>query len=566
MSGDAGSSKQLRACSCWKLAVVLMLGVARIGAIHAQPPQAETFLPGRNFSGAWEGIIEDAVRPIVIQIDFDEGKAKFDSAGSESFPIEKSVNVGVRLGFKVQIGGHRFDFDGKSLPDKPNEIRGTVHFSARDVPFWLRRLPKLPAPKGRVEAWQQDLDALISRFLLYDRSFPLERRRAFRQRIDALRPLLKKLSDQAIMVEVARALALADNGHTRLYLLRNRTEVRQLPIRVWWFRNRLHIVRAASEHADLVGCRILTIGAASVEKAFSAVRGIDSGSNSWQRYMSSYFLTSPDVLYGAGIIQDANRVTLGLACGDTRRDVELAPSPLHRSIRPDEAWWNLAPSHRHPDYNLIPALRSDKAPLYLQRPEENYWFQYIPENRVLYVQFNRSQEMPSGTKLKQFTETVAQALEIQKPRALIFDLRFNTGGNLFLGTGLMKMIATHSANVPVFVITGRATFSAGISAAAQLKQWAHATIVGEPVGDSLDFWAEGGNLILPNSGLAAHYASGFHAYSTRRYPDRQIFVDLDVDSLKPDIAAEPSWSDYIEGTDVALRAIVERLNATRSAK
>jgi hypothetical protein len=277
--------------------------------------------------------------------------------------------------------------------------------------------------------------------------------------------------------------------------------------------------------------------------------------------MSSYFLTSPDVLFGAGITHDADRVRLGVVCGDNHRDVELVPSPLQRSSRPDEAWWNLAPSYRHADYNLISALRSDKAPPYLRKPEENYWCQYIPEDRILYVQYNRSQEMASGTTLRQFTETVAQTLEVQQPRALIFDLRFNTGGNLFLGTDLMKMIATHSPKVPVFAITGRATFSAGISAAAQLKQWARATIVGEPAGDSLDFWAEGGNLILPNSGLTAHYASGFHAYSKRRYADRQIFVDLDVDSLKPEIVVEPSWSDYIKGTDVAWLAIVRRLDS-----
>jgi hypothetical protein len=226
-----------------KLALAMMLAVDQIGVLAEQP----------RLAGTWEGIIEDAVRPIVVQIDFDEGKAKFDSAGSGSFPIQKSIDAGSHLRFKVQIGDHGFTFDGKRLQHRSNYIEGTVHFSARDVPFWLRPLPKLSHPKDRVEAWQQDLDALTSRFLLYDRSFPPNRRQAFRRRIDALRSVLKELSDQAIMVRVARALALAGNGHTRLYLLRNRTEVRQLPIRVWWFRDRLHIVRTTSEHSKPYG-------------------------------------------------------------------------------------------------------------------------------------------------------------------------------------------------------------------------------------------------------------------------------------------------------------------------
>ena len=85
---------------------------------------------------------------------------------------------------------------------------------------------------------------------------------------------------------------------------------------------------------------------------------------------------------------------------------------------------------------------------------------------------------------------------------------------------LMTSLHEKLAGKPVFVITGRATFSAGILHAVQWKQWG-ATIVGEQVGDDLDFWAEGGNVLLPNSKLTIHYANGFHGYSKVEYPDRR---------------------------------------------
>jgi hypothetical protein len=113
------------------------------------------------------------------------------------------------------------------------------------------------------------------------------------------------------------------------------------------------------------------------------------------------------------------------------------------------------------------------------------------------------------------------------------------------------------------VITGRATFSAGISHTAQWKEWG-ATIVGEPVGDELDWWAEGGNLELPNSKLTVHYSNGFHGYSKRDYPERRpYFVDFEVDTLAPDIRAEMTWSEYASGRDPSMERIEAALARTK---
>ncbi len=118
--------------------------------------------------------------------------------------------------------------------------------------------------------------------------------------------------------------------------------------------------------------------------------------------------------------------------------------------------------------------------------------------------------------------------------------------------------------MPVVVLTGRATFSAGITHAAQWKQFAQAAIVGEPVGDHLDMWSEGGNLVLPNSGLTVHYANGFHGYSQRDYPQFQpYFADLNVATITPDVEVEATWSDYAAGRDPVFDAAVARIRKSR---
>jgi hypothetical protein len=538
------------------LALCLLLGMASAGVTAADTRSGD-------LDGVWEGVVEAPARPLVVAVDFGAGTAKVDVTGSAALAVEGLASADCRVRFRIAAGGRALAFDGARSGTR---IRGTVHVDEADVPFWLERLPALPAPRDRVEAWQQDLDAMLTRFLRYDRSFSPRARAAFRDRIARLRRSLRSRSDQEVLVELARAVALAGNAHTRLYLLRNRTEVRQLPIRVWWFRDRLHVVRATAEHRDLVGCRILKIGSMDAAAAAARVRGIDAGNDSWQRYMSAYFLTSPDVLFGAGVVKSAEEVVLTVSDGGRRREVRLAPLPLRKTTAPVEAWRDLAPAYRDVG-EWVSALGAGDAPLYLRRPETNYWFEYLPERRVVYLQYNRSQEAPEGPTVRELSDALVREVEERKPEAIVVDLRFNTGGNLQVATPLMKTVAERLGGLPVYVVTGRATFSAGLSHVAQLRQWARATLVGEPPGEGLEYWSEGGNLLLPNSKVTAHYANAFHAYSKREYPDRRpYYLDLDVDSIAPDVLVDSTWADYIHGRDPAMDAIAARLRASERSR
>ncbi|MGH9871917.1 MAG: hypothetical protein ACRD9S_05545 [Pyrinomonadaceae bacterium] len=538
-------------CFC----VILSVVGATVTAADAQGPNSAVL------KGGWEGVIEAPRRPIVVATDFGSGTAKLDVTGSSSWTIENLSNNAGQVRFQINVGNQAFHFAG-ALSE--TEVRGTVRVAEEVLPFWLERLPVLPTPRDRVEAWQQDLNDVLTRFLRYDRSFSADARSAFHNRIASLQKSLGTKSDQEIIVELARAVALGGNAHTRLYLIRNRTEVRRLPIRVWWFKDQLRIVRATKEQTNLLGCRILKIGAMDVAAAAARVRGIKAGNNSWQRYMSAYFLTSPDVLFGSGVVPSPDQVALTIKCGGESRVVQLAPLPLRRETTPVEAWWDLALEPRDANASFVSALQANSAPLYLRNTRKNYWFEYLPEYRAIYLQYNRSQEAPDGINMKEFTGSLVREVEQRKPAALIFDLRFNTGGNLEVATPLMKTVAEKLGGIPVFVITGRSTFSAGITHVVQLKQWARATIVGEPVGDGLDTWSEGGNLTLPNSKLTVHYANAFHAYSKREYPDRRPYLlDFDVDSVAPDAMVEPSWTEYIQGKDPVLEAVIKRIRSAR---
>ena len=104
--------------------------------------------------------------------------------------------------------------------------------------------------------------------------------------------------------------------------------------------------------------------------------------------------------------------------------------------------------------------------------------------------------------------------------------------------------------------------SAAITTVATLKQAGgdRVRIVGEDVGDRLDFWAEGGTFALPNAFLQVHYAAGRHRYDgpcddrrdcfwlDERYPAR-------VHDLRPDIPAPWTFAAYRQRRDPALEAV-----------
>ena len=71
-------------------------------------------------------------------------------------------------------------------------------------------------------------------------------------------------------------------------------------------------------------------------------------------------------------------------------------------------------------------------------------------------------------------------------------------------------------------------------------------------------WSEGGNVVLPNTGLTLHYANGFHSYSPREYPAfRQYnYPDLSVSEVGPDVPVETGLVQYLAGRDPAMEAIL----------
>ena len=80
----------------------------------------------------------------------------------------------------------------------------------------------------------------------------------------------------------------------------------------------------------------------------------------------------PEVLQALGVVKDINHAAFLLQTQDGSRH-ELVLAPVEES---DELVWSDAVS------NLA------AKPLYLKRPDANFWFEYRKEEKLVYLQFN----------------------------------------------------------------------------------------------------------------------------------------------------------------------------------
>ena len=191
---------------------------------------------------------------------------------------------------------------------------------------------------------------------------------------------------------------------------------------------------------------------------------------------------------------------------------------------------------------LVPVV---DPPLFRQKLGEPFWFTHLQDSQTTYANFKR---YPS---LKQNARDLFAAVDRNRPARLVIDLRQNGGGDFFEGREhLIEPIKKRPAinqKGRLFVVVGRATFSAAMVNAIDFRKETNAMLVGEPIGERPNSYSENDSMTLPNSRLVV-------SYSTRYYK----FVDVDVPAVLPDERIDATWADFRAGRDAVMDWILSR--------
>ena len=393
-------------------------------------------------------------------------------------------------------------------------------------------------------------------FVERDRAYRPEARAEARRRVARLAGLTR--TPAGFELEVARIAALADNGHTALLPPQWASRYPRSPVRLGLFADGLYVVAATRDRQPLLGRRVLRINGHDWREVRSAYARYQGGEQAFRDQFVTLFMELPDLLAAAGFGSDPDQVAYTLeASGGRPETVTVRPA-----LTPYEG--DAAFIGRSALLDAAAMLPAERLPLYLREPAREFRLAFPEGFDGAFVQLKAVR----GEDIRAFLETTLAELRRRRPATIVVDLRFNIGGDLNLARNFMQALPG-VAQDRVYAITSGRTFSAAISSLGYLKQAAgdRLTIVGEPVGDRLEFWAEGDIMTLPGLGAMLLYATERHNYMTgcpeddchgsvRTHPIR-------VRSLRPDIPAALTWADFQAGRDPAMAAVATDIERRR---
>jgi hypothetical protein len=432
-------------------------------------------------------------------------------------------------------------------------------------------MPLTPLQGGRAAQTAQtrteDIKAFRESFLGRDRSYSSEARSVAEKRLAALEARVAEITQPAFELELARIVALADNGHTHYVLGSIQRYYNRVPIRLGTFGGEFYVLRAKGAARDLAGARLMSIDGHGVEQLRQAGRELWGGLPAFRDQFSFNLFESPDLLHAAGLAAKPESAVFRFVRRDgTEVERRLDGEPPDSS-RPFAG----------PDRTLFPeplpledaawttALAPAQAPWSLQHFRERFRWRPAPEINGLVVELRQNMDS-ADAKIAPALKEFGTAIDDAKPVNLVVDMRLNGGGNLNLTRDFMKSLPARVSG-RIFVLTSPFTFSAAISSVAYLKQAApdRVTIVGEHVGDRLVFFAEGRGTDLPNNLGMIGMATERHDYQNgcKTFTDchRAVVANpIAVPTLAPEISAPWTIDAYLSGSDPAIDAVRRALS------
>ncbi|HEY8559132.1 MAG TPA: hypothetical protein VIL74_01930 [Pyrinomonadaceae bacterium] len=436
------------------------------------------------------------------------------------------------LRLTIDAGGDDVFFSGRI--DAERRIRGEISGAVGKGTFEIKRTgDAAPESAGPValaqskEKWRADLRFLATELpKKHKNAFHRITRAEFEKQIAELDRRLPDLSDDAIVVEMSRIVSRIGDGHTSLGWWGVYPRV---PLELFWFGKELRVTRAAAAYPRLNGARVTKIGGVAIEKIYERSREYISPGESEQFTLSASadLVTFPVFLKNLGLTNDLEKAVYEFVDLRGRRfSLELRTQP--RGAVKD---W------------IVPYKN---APLYLQNPEKPFFFEYLKDAKTVYVNFKW---YPRRAEFRKFSAELFDFVDKNDVGKIVFDLRQNGGGDFTRGRDFfikpLKERKKFLERGRLFVITGRVTYSAGMTNAADFRNDLGAILVGEPTGARPVGYMENRGFNLPNSHFPVSYSIEFYKFS-----------ETDTPGITPDRRIEPDWRSFLAGRDPALEWIL----------
>jgi len=353
-------------------------------------------------------------------------------------------------------------------------------------------------------------------------------REEFSKEMEDLRRKAEGLKDEEIELELSRILARIGDSHTCIEHFSFFETEKIFPVKLEWLKDGLYVTAVHRDHSRILGCRLTAVNDLPIDEVIERLNGLIPHENEgWAKVHHPRFLQSSVILEYLDIAPKGKAIYRLEAPGGFA--FEEALEARERSSA---------------DFVRL-SDRIREKPLYSMR-KEPFWYQYLPDRKLLYFQYNQCREKPPASPgFYEVLDGLMAVLKEKRVEKLVIDMRNNTGGSTKPGEALIDRLTTDGAfQGRIFVILGKRTFSSAVINALALKVKAGALLFGEPTGGSPNHFGEVQRLSLPHSKLKVQYSTRYF-YLSDKYDG----------ALVPDFAIEQSFDQYLKGIDPVMEAI-----------
>lgn len=218
----------------------------------------------------------------------------------------------------------------------------------------------------------------------------------------------------------------------------------------------------------------------------------------------SYMLLDPKVLYGLGII-DSTEESIPMTFKDQSGEWFERSIPVIETANFKDLDWHLY--YTDADYD-----ERDRSvlPFYIREASRNYGHEFDADSGILHLLYNRCSEDPEQPFTEFVDEAFASIPDMDSLRAVVVDLRNNSGGNSLLIRPLYKRLAALSPSVRLYAAIGPMTFSSGLMNAIELDQkFDDLILLGRPTGGRPNHYGEVRSVQLPSGNHISYSTSYF---------------------------------------------------------
>jgi hypothetical protein len=361
-------------------------------------------------------------------------------------------------------------------------------------------------------------------------------RERFRAEVENLARRAPTLSANELLVGLMRIAALPGprNGHTGIVpLAGHRRPLHLYPLRLYDFADGVHVVDQRTDRDDLIGSRLVAIAGVPTARLLELVRPLVPRDNATRRkgYAPHYALTA-EVLDGLGIVDGAGAAEFRFE-KPTGEAVALTPAPIEAG-----EYVAVFGDALHGHYPAI--LPSRPRPLYLARSNRPLWMTKLARGRAIFIGYNSA-----GVPTDKTAERLDRLARDPKVRRVIVDVRLNGGGNNQTYTWLFQTLSSRVVYRPgrLYLLFGRATFSAAGNFATDVERHTRAISVGEPTGRGVNQYGDATAFTLPSTGVVVFVATDYVARAPES--DRRLAV-------APDVPVAVTSADFRAGRDPVL--------------